>query len=83
MTIHVLKVWPEFYRELASGNKTFEIRKDDRGLQTGDILKLWEFDPNTSKYSGRYLTRRIGYILTGPAFGLEDGYVCLSLKDTF
>lgn len=45
MTEHVLKTWPEFFRAIVDGKKTFEVRKNDRGFQTGDVLHLREFDP--------------------------------------
>src|SRR5690348_13292378 len=41
---HVLKVWPDFYAAIASGRKTFEIRKDDRDFAEGDRLLLREWD---------------------------------------
>ena len=42
---HELKVWPEFYRVVAGGNKRFEIRKNDRNYKVGDNLILLEFEP--------------------------------------
>jgi len=44
--IHDLKTWPQYFARLVDGSKTFEVRKDDRGYQTGDTLVLREFDPN-------------------------------------
>lgn len=44
--IHELKIWPEYYERVADGTKTFEIRDNsDRGFQTGDIVRLLEFNP--------------------------------------
>ncbi|MCX7610250.1 MAG: DUF3850 domain-containing protein [Ignavibacterium sp.] len=40
MAVHKLKIYPEFFKEVCSGKKTFEIRKNDRGFQVGDILLL-------------------------------------------
>src|SRR3954470_11426726 len=40
---HELKCWPEFYKALVSGEKTFELRKNDRGFRVGDVLWLREW----------------------------------------
>ena len=40
MTEHVLKTWTTYFNAVVSGGKNFEVRKDDRGFQKGDILCL-------------------------------------------
>lgn len=77
--IHELKTWPEFFAALVAGNKTFEIRKDDRGFSVGDVLILREWDPETQSYTGWSAKRRVRYLLTG--WGLEPGYVCMGLDN--
>lgn len=42
---HNLKIWPQYYSRVADGSKTFEIRDNDRGFQTGDTVTLQEWDP--------------------------------------
>lgn len=42
---HDLKCWPEFFRPLCQGIKTFEVRLNDRNYQVGDTLQLWEWKP--------------------------------------
>ena len=32
---HDLKTWPEYFAEIANGNKTFELRKNDRDFESG------------------------------------------------
>jgi len=76
---HTLKTWPEFYKGIVSGVKTFELRKNDRNFQVGDVVKLDEWDPKKKDYTGRWTERNITDILTGPAFGLQEDYVILSL----
>jgi hypothetical protein len=49
---HELKVWPQFFDALLSGDKTFEVRKDDRGFHVGDVLWLREYRPEQKCYSG-------------------------------
>ena len=37
-TIHTLKIETEFFKAVKERRKTFEIRKNDRNFQVGDIL---------------------------------------------
>jgi hypothetical protein len=91
-TTHELKTWPQYFQCLLSGQKTFEVRKDDRGYQSGDLLVLCEFDPNDCKhhltectltcqaYSGREMRFRIGFIYRHAPDWLDCGeYVVMSL----
>ncbi|RKJ45990.1 DUF3850 domain-containing protein, partial [Butyricicoccus sp. 1XD8-22] len=50
--VHELKIYPEYFKEVICGKKTFEIRRNDRGYKVGDILSLKEFDPKTNEYTG-------------------------------
>ena len=44
MKIHELKILPQYFEKVLDGSKTFELRKDDRGYEVGDILILKEFN---------------------------------------
>lgn len=44
--IHELKIWPIYYCRVANGTKTFEVRDNDRGFQSGDTVILKEWDPS-------------------------------------
>jgi hypothetical protein len=86
MMNHELKTWPEFFAALLTGEKSFELRKDDRGFVVGDILRLREYDPETKEYSGRELRRKVTYLLGHRAdagcaatFGLQPGYVIMGV----
>jgi hypothetical protein len=86
MQTHELKTWPEFFAPMLSGEKTFDLRKDDRGFQIGDQLRLREWSPETKTYSGREVTKSIRYMLAhrpgagcAADFGLAPGYAILGL----
>jgi hypothetical protein len=79
MTTHELKCWPEYFADIASGRKNFEIRLNDRNFQVGDCLTLREWNPATSEYTGKTTRRWITYITSFPD-GLRDGYVCMELE---
>lgn len=83
MAFHKLKTWPQFFESVVLGDKTFEVRKDDRGYQVGDTLLLEEWNPDTSFYTGRahavtvtYIARRTSDVITG---AISDGYVIMSV----
>ncbi|KIL42188.1 hypothetical protein SD70_02630 [Gordoniibacillus kamchatkensis] len=73
--MHELKTGPGYYREVASGRKKFEVRKNDRDFKVGDLLWLREYDPATG-YTGEETGRFIVYILNDPQF-VKEGYVIL------
>ena len=75
---HELKTWPPFFEEVLSGRKTFEVRKNDRGFAVGHVVRLNEWAPDKG-YTGRFVDKRITYMLTGPQFGIEAGYSVLAL----
>jgi len=77
-TEHDLKVWPEFWDNLESGRKTFEIRIDDRGFVLGDTLLLREYRPVEKTYTGRKVRRTVTHLLRNWR-GIQSGYVIMSL----
>lgn len=77
-----LKTHPEYFKAIESGEKTFDIRKDDRGYKVGQTLLLQEFDPEKQQYTGKELNYIITYILRDvPKFGLKPGFCILSIKE--
>lgn len=93
-TTHFLKIAPNYLDAIKSGEKTFEVRRDDRGFQTGDLLVLKRYGRVGAVYE--YLTEencraikgadvdnitcRITWILTGGQLGIEPGYVVMSIE---
>jgi len=57
------KIWPEFFEKILNGEKKYELRLGDFDCQTGDILVLREWDPNTKAYTGRQIEREITLVL--------------------
>lgn len=77
---HELKTWNEYFEAIFTGNKTFEIRKNNRGFKNGDTLILKEWDPKTEKYTGRQVSKTVTYLLDGGKFGLEIGFVAMAIE---
>lgn len=76
--IHELKTWPQYFQAITSGEKTFEIRKNDRGFKVGDTLRLCNYDPDLGRFTGHTVERKIAYIAQG-VFGLPDDVCVMSL----
>lgn len=76
--LHYLKIYPEFFTQVFLGNKTFEIRKNDRNFKTGDIVILQEYDEMASRYTGREIVVEIIFILDDKFIGLAEGYIAFS-----
>lgn len=77
--VHELKCWPYYFERVKDREKTFEVRKNDRDFQTGDVIILKEWDPKEKQFTGRLLGARIGYILPGGHLGIEPGYCVMQL----
>lgn len=60
MTVHKLKILPEFFREKIILKKSFEIRNNDRNFEVGDTLVLQEFEDGN--YTGREYWEDVIYI---------------------
>jgi hypothetical protein len=82
MKTHYLKTWPEPFAAVKDGLKPFEIRRNDRDFQVGDILVLQEWRPATEEYTGDSLSRRVEFILAEPKFGIKDGFVVMAISCT-
>ena len=72
---HSLKISTVYFEALKRGDKTCEIRKNDRLYKVGDGLLLNEF--NDGKFTGRALIFDITHI---DDFEQKDGFVVLSIK---
>ena len=86
MATHKIKAWPDYFKAVVDGSKTFELRKNDRDFHVGDKLELQEYDPLavSSPYTGKKQKVKIKYIISGDdegfRFGLQPGYVCMSIQ---
>lgn len=78
---HILKILPKYFAEINVGNKTFEVRKNDRGYKVGDILLLCEWIPEHEVFTGSSIRKEVTYILHGNSFeGLDEDYVVMAIR---
>lgn len=86
MAEHVLKTDPKVFQESWNGSKVFEIRYNDRDYKVGDTLLLCETAHSGEEmkkgkplfYTGRQIATTVEYVLHGPIYGLEEGWVIMS-----
>jgi hypothetical protein len=84
MKTHNLKLSIEFCDAVLSGEKIFEVRKNDRGFQTGDLIRFIPTDGDGTvrehaKHEISGHTYKITYILNG--WGIKNGYVVLGIRE--
>lgn len=78
--VHELKTLPKYFKAVKEGEKTFEVRKDDRDFQVEDYVNLKEWN---GEYTGDSMIRQITYILgreNDEKIYVAKGYVILGLK---
>lgn len=82
---HHLKTWPEYFADLKSGLKDFEVRYNDREFSVGDEVICQEYNPDKREYTGQELHFTIKYkccwsddIIMGTA--LKVGYCIIGLQ---
>lgn len=81
MKVHEVKIYESYADAVLSGEKTFEIRKNDRGYQKGDRLKFSVIQDAIGLHLPHYLNDKeyeITYVHSG--LGMADGYVALAIK---
>lgn len=85
-TVHELKLGWNFCDPVLDGRKTFELRKNDRGFQTGDLIRFvpvrFEATETADRYPYHPVSDRlyeITYMLNG--WGLNPDCVALAIKE--
>jgi len=78
---HFLKTLPEHFNAVNRGDKTAELRLNDRDFHVGEKMILAEYEPSIDKFSGWQITTVITHILPVDQFieGAEN-FVVLSFK---
>lgn len=81
MKIHEIKLNEEFCDAVFCGEKNFEIRKNDRGYQKGDIIKFIPITNMGLKFFHPIgdTSYEITYVLSG--WGIKEEYVVFGIKE--
>lgn len=75
---HKLKLAKMFFDDVRSGRKSFDLLKNDRNYQLGDIIEYREMDKGEE--TGRVIEKEVIYILEGFK-GFQENYCILALAD--
>lgn len=75
---HELKLNREFQEPILNGEKTFEVRFNDRGFQKGDYVKFWVMDRRNVNEPLDEKVFEITYVLSG--WHIEPNYVVFGIK---
>lgn len=79
--IHHLKISDKFADAVLNGEKTFEVRYNDRGYNKGDRIFFKVIDDNKFSVLTHPLNDKmfeIAYVLSG--WGIKEDYVVFSIK---
>lgn len=77
--IHELELESAFCDAILSGQKSFEIRRNDKGFQKGDYIKFIPARGSLPIIHEIAKARfEITYVLNG--YGLKEDFVCLAIK---
>ncbi|ARC72539.1 MULTISPECIES: ASCH/PUA domain-containing protein [Bacillus] len=76
MQRHKLKILPEYFDYVCTGEKSFEIRKNDRGFKVGDLLELHEYIPEKDEFTGRVVVREVTYMTD---YAQKENYVVMAI----
>lgn len=83
--IHQLKCEAKYFEEICSGQKTFEVRKNDRNFHVGDYLALNELisqpcdGEDEKKETGRSTLVHVHYLIDDPRY-VKEGYVIMGIE---
>ena len=77
---HKIKIQDVFADSVVSGQKSFEVRLNDRNYQRGDYVVFTAVNENEEKINHPINKEEyeITYVLSG--WGLKDGYVAFGIK---
>lgn len=80
--VHHIKLQENFAGAVLSGEKSFEIRRNDRGYQKGDLIQFEVVNSvgvfiESHELNSR--TYKIMYVLSG--WGLQEGFVAIAIKE--
>ena len=80
--LHHIKIQENFAGSVLSGEKSFELRRNDRGYQKGDLIQFEVVNsvgvlvPEHELEGKKFM---ITYVLSG--WGLQEGFVALAIKE--
>ncbi len=83
LKVHKIKAYAVYFGALWSGDKTFEVRLNDRFYKVGDYVQIVETseEGGVANPTGRSICKRISYLLGHEFPGVTPGYVVMGFVD--
>ncbi len=81
---HKIKLLKEYVLPVVNGEKTFEIRRNDRNYKSGDTVEFLPVENahgETVRIHMPEIEGKIYQIMYITNFGLQEGYVAFSIKE--
>lgn len=81
--VHELEILPNYFEDVKSGIKQFEISFNDKKFKVGDCVILKEYDDYREFFTGRKIRVKITYLLTyseAGQFGLMAGHCIFGFR---
>lgn len=85
MMLHQLKTESEYFTKIATGDKTYEVRKNDRDFHKGDYLGLNEITDHVCNgdgerlETGNFILVKVIDVLSDDRF-VKPGHVIMSIR---
>lgn len=79
--VHAIKILESFADAVNRGDKTFEVRENDRGYQKGDTVRfivLYDYGCEMISHPLMKKEYEITYVLSG--WGIKNGYCVFGIK---
>jgi len=77
--LHLIKLEDTYFDHVMKGDKTFELRRNDREYEYGDYLIMREHLPGDKRLTGREILCQVNYTMEGFE-GLKPGYILMGIK---
>lgn len=80
MKIHRVKCFERWFAQVTAGEMAFEIRRNDRAYEVGDLLELNE--TRDAEYTGRAALYKITSVLPDTDFpdGIKSGFAVIGIQ---
>lgn len=79
MKTHNLKLSVDFCGAVLNGEKTFEVRKNDRGFQTGDLIRFIPTDGTSYRSSDGTVREHAKHEISGHTYNNKQ-WICSECK---
>lgn len=80
MKLHELKIKEKFFYDVRDGYKKAELRKDDRDYKVGDLIHFVDIHEKEFDVFEDNLYVITHILSNAKEYGLQDGYVILSIE---